>query len=75
MTNPSYQEIKKNEKYEKLYVRLCSKQTNDYMNCLNSHDKKIQEEVKYCEEIRKKYISCINYNNYNNNQNERISFK
>lgn len=56
------------EKYEKLYIRICSLQTNEYIKCLQ--DK--YEIGNNCEELRNNYLSCIYYNeNDNMNKNKK----
>ena len=60
------------EKYEKLYIRICYSQTNEYIKCL--HDK--YEIGISCEELRNKYLSCIYYNeNDNMNENDNVNKK
>lgn len=56
-------ESKDNEKdrfkrFDIIYIRLCSKQTNEYMECL---DKRHYNDIK-CEELKEKYLNCIYYN-------------
>jgi len=63
MVEPTTNKNDTYKKYEILYIRLCSKQTADYVKCLNND---YQDGID-CEELRKKYVSCINSNNNNNN--------
>lgn len=58
-TNQKY----KFEKYDVFFIRLCTTQTTDYMKCLHLQNEKPSEQNN-CEEIRTKYLSCINDNRY-----------
>ena len=49
------------EKYETIYVRLCSNETTNYIRCLNTE----YQEWRDCNELRKKYLYLlINYQNH-----------
>ncbi len=61
------------QKPEVFSIRLCSTQASNYIQCLNLRNEKNYEK-NICEELRNKYISCINNNN-NIIENDRMSFK
>jgi len=44
------------------YFRLCITETANYIECLNLQNE-TQNKNYNCEELRKKYLSCVNYNN------------
>lgn len=49
------------------YFRLCITETANYIECLNLQSEP-QNKKNNCEELRKKYLSCVNYNNLNENK-------
>jgi len=56
--------------YETLYIKICSKQVQDYMTCLdNSYDK-----LNDCEYVRNIYLSCI-YDNKDINKTNEFKIK
>jgi len=55
---------KDNIKFDTFYVRLCSTEIADYIKCLNLQNEKIDKKYN-CQEVKTKYLACINSNNYN----------
>ena len=51
------------KKFDTVYIRLCLKETNEYMECLD------QIHYNDCQELKKIYLNCINYNTDKINKN------
>jgi hypothetical protein len=45
--------------YETLYIKICSKQAQDYIKCLDNNNDKLNA----CEELRNIYLFCISDKN------------